>query len=80
MKLHILAFAYACAIFNGVLVFLFLACSLLTGVAHDLAARYVALHLVTYSWLGAILMLVEYALIGFILGWLFAFVYNKFVK
>jgi len=80
MKLHLLAFAYTCAIFNGLSAFVIMAYSLITGAAKDLLTRFAALHWVTYSWLGAILILIEYALIGFILGWLFAFIYNKFVK
>ncbi len=80
MKLNELAFAYASGIFGGVWVFLMMAFSLLTGRVSDLMARAAALHWASYSWGGALLMLAEHAVAWFILGWLFAWLYNLFVK
>jgi len=80
MKLNALALAYASAIFCGLWVFLAMAFSLLTGRASDLMARAAALHWASYSWSGAILMLAEHAIAGFVLGWIFAWLYNKFAK
>ena len=80
MKLNKLALAYTLAIFNGVIAFLMMAYSLLTGKASDFLTRAAALHWASYSWGGAILVLIEEAICGFIVGWLFAWVYNKFVK
>jgi len=80
MKLNKLAFGYATAIFSGALTFLVMAYSLLTGVAKDFISRCAAVHWVSYSWSGAVLMTVEYLIVGFVLGWLFAWLYNQFVK
>lgn len=80
MKLHQLAFAYTVAIFDGLAVFLIMAYSLLLNKANVAIARVATLHWANYSWSGAILMLIEHLICGFILGWLFAWVYNRFVK
>jgi hypothetical protein len=80
MKLNKLALAYAVAIFDGALVFITMVYSLLFGKASVAMARVAAIHFAPYSFLGAILMLVEHAIAGFILGWVFAWLYNKFVK
>ncbi len=80
MKLNALALGYASAIFCGVWVFLVMAYSLLTGKVSDFMTRAATLHWASYSWGGAILMLVEHAIAGFILGWIFAWLYDKFAK
>jgi len=80
MKLNSLALAYASAIFCGVWTFLVMAFSLLTGKASDFLTRAAELHLASYSWGGAVVMLVEHAIAGFILAWIFAWLYNKFAK
>jgi hypothetical protein len=80
MKFDKLALAYTVAIFYGALTFLMMAYSLLTGVAKDFMARTAAVHWASYSWGGAILMTVEYLVGGFVLGWLFAWLYNYFAK
>ena len=80
MKLDKLALALATAIFDGVGVFLVMAYSLLTGKASAVLTRFAAFHFAPYSWLGAILLLVEYAVVSFILAWIFAWLYNIFVK
>jgi hypothetical protein len=80
MKLNKSAFAYTVAIFDGALVFLAIAYSLLFGKASAVMARVAAIHFAPYSFLGAILMLVEHAVAGYILGWIFAWLYNSFVK
>lgn len=80
MKLNKSAFAYAVAIFDGALVFIAMAYSLLLGKANAIMVRVAAIHFAPYSFVGAILMLIEHAIAGFILGWVFAWLYNKFVK
>ena len=80
MKLNKLAFAYAVAIFDGALVFIAMAYSLLFGKASAIMVRVAAIHFAPYSFVGAILMLIEHAVAGFILGWIFAWLYNSFVK
>lgn len=80
MKLNKLAFAYAIAIFDGALVFLAMAYSLLFGKASVAMARVAAIHFAPYSFLGAILMLIEHAIAGFIIGWVFVWLYNSFIK
>jgi hypothetical protein len=80
MKLNKLSLAYTLAIFYGVGAFLMMAYSLLTGKASDFMARAAVLHWASYSWGGAILVLIEETICGFIVGWLFAWVYNKLAK
>ena len=80
MKWNELAYAYASAIFGGVFVFLMMAYSLLTGRVSDIMTRTASLHWAPYSWGGALLMLVEHAIAWFILGWVFAWLYNLFIK
>jgi len=80
MKLNKLALAYATAIFDGGLVFLAMVYFLLSGKASVAMARVAAVNFAPYSFWGAILMLIEHAVAGFILGWVFAWLYNKFVK
>ncbi len=80
MKLNQKAFAWALAIFSSIGVFLIMSFSLLSGRASNIVARAAALHFASYSWNGAILLAVEYFILGVIIGWLFAWVYNKFVK
>jgi hypothetical protein len=80
MKLNKLAFGYAIAIFDGGLIFVAMIYSLLFGKASAIMARVAAIHFAPYSFWGAIFMLVEHAIAGFILGWVFAWLYNKFVK
>jgi len=80
MKLNKLAFAYAVAIFDGALVFLAMVYSLLFGKASAIMVRVAAIHFAPYSFIGTILMLIEHAVAGFILGWIFAWLYNSFVK
>jgi len=80
MKLNKLALAYATAIFDGGLVFLAMIYFLLSGKASVAMTRVAAIHFAPYSFLGAILMLVEHAIAGFILGWIFAWLYNSFIK
>jgi len=80
MKFDKIALAWAFAIFDALIVFLVMAFSLLTGRASDILTRAAALHWVSYSWTGALVMAIEHAVIGFILGWFFAWVYNLFVR
>jgi len=80
MKLDQKALAWALAIFAGAWAFLAMGYSLLTGRASDILTRAAALHFASYSWGGAILMLIEHFIGGLIIGWLFAWVYNKFAK
>lgn len=80
MKLHKLAFAYTVAIFDGLGIFFIMAYSLIFHKADVALARFAALHWANYSLSGAILMLIEHVILGFVLGWLFAWLYNKFVK
>ena len=80
MKLNELAFAYASAIFGGVWIFLMMVYSLLTGRASDLMTRAASLHWASYSWGGAFLMAIEHIIAWFILGWVFAWLYNIFIK
>ena len=63
-----MALAYTLAIFYGVGTFLVMGYSLTTGEASDFVARAAALHFAPYSWGGAIILLIEQAIAGFIIG------------
>lgn len=80
MKLDKMAMAWAVAIFDGAFVFLAMLFSLLTGRASDIMARFSSLHLASYSWAGSAVMAIEQAVVGFALGWLFAWAYNSFAR
>ena len=80
MKLDKIAMGWAFAIFDGAGVFLMMAFSLLTGRVSFIMSRAAALHGASYSWAGALVMAIEYVVAGFILGWLFAWLYNLFIR
>jgi len=80
MQLDKIALAWAVAIFDGVAVFLMMAFSLLTGRVSFVLSRVASLHWTSYSWTGALVMAIEHIVVGFILGWVFAWLYNLFVK
>ena len=80
MQLDKIALAWAVAIFDGAAVFLMMTFSLLTGRVSYVMSRAAALHWASYSWVGALVMAIEHVIGGFILGWIFAWFYNLFVK
>ncbi|OGZ41557.1 MAG: hypothetical protein A3B04_01220 [Candidatus Portnoybacteria bacterium RIFCSPLOWO2_02_FULL_39_11] len=80
MQLDKMAMGWAVAIFDGAGVFLAMSFSLLTGRVSYVMSRAAALHWSSYSWVGALVMAIEHIAVGFILGWLFAWLYNLFVK
>ena len=80
MQLDKIALAWAAAIFGGAGAFLIMAFSLLTGRVSFVMSRVAALHWASYSWTGALVMAIEHVIFGFILGWVFAWLYNLFIK
>lgn len=55
--------------------------SLLTGIGEITMTTLGSYHpFFTYSWGGMVIVVVENLIYGFVLGWTFAWVYNKFVK
>jgi hypothetical protein len=54
--------------------------SLLTGIGETSLTAWGNLHpFFSYSWPGMIIMVIEHLVFGFIAGWLFAKIYNKFI-
>ena len=80
MQLDKIAMGWAFAILDGLGIFFAMAFSLLTNRVSFIMSRAAALHWATYSWTGALVMAIEHVVVGFILGWFFAWVYNSFVR
>lgn len=55
--------------------------SLLTGFGEQTLTTWGSWHpFFSYSWTGMIIMVIEHLVAGFVAGWIFAAVYNKFNK
>jgi len=81
MQLNNKAFAWTVSLFSGVLWFLMMTGSLLTGLGVRTVTGLGSLHpFFSYSWLGMILIVIEHLVGGFIFGWIFAWLYNKMLK
>lgn len=81
MKLNPKALGFTVAIFCSAFWLILMSVTLLTGYAKTLVVAVGALHpFFSFSWIGLIFMVVEHFIGGFIIGWLFAWLYNKFVK
>ena len=78
MKLNAKAFGLAIAIFGGAFWLIAMAISLLTGFGKETLTTWGSWHpFFTYSWNGLIVMVIEHFIGGFILGGIFAWLYNK---
>lgn len=81
MKLSQKALGYAVGVFAGAFWFLAMSFSLLSGVGKRTIETLGGLHpLYSYSWVGMITLVVEHLIGGFIVGWIFAWLYNKFLS
>ncbi|KKW48212.1 MAG: hypothetical protein UY99_C0010G0045 [Parcubacteria group bacterium GW2011_GWA1_59_11] len=66
------------AILAGAFWLVAMSVSLLTGLWQDTVATVSGFHpYVTYTWTGMVLIVVEHLVAGYILGWVFAWLYNK---
>ena len=81
MQLNPKAFGFAAAIFAGAGWFLAMVLSLLTGIGQMTLTTIGAYHpFFSYSWAGMIIIVIEHLICGYILGWIFARLYNKLLK
>lgn len=81
MKLNPKAFGFASAIFSGGLWFLAMAISLLTGLGQTTLITLGGYHpFFSYNFAGLLIITVEHLICCFILGWIFAWLYNQLVK
>lgn len=81
MQLNSKAFGFAAAIFAGACWFLSMIFSLLTGVGEMTLTTLGSYHpFFSYSFGGMIIIVIEHLIGGYILGWIFAWLYNKFLK
>ncbi|MBI3638607.1 hypothetical protein HY227_02585 [Candidatus Wolfebacteria bacterium] len=80
-QLNSKALGYAVGVFTGGLWLIFMAFSLLTGIGETTITTFGLFHpFFSYSWIGLVIIVVEHLIGGFILGWIFAQLYNKFSK
>lgn len=81
MQLNPKAFGYAIALLAAVFWFLAMSFLLLTGVGETTLTTIGAFHpFFSYSWSGMVIVVIEHLIGGFIVGWLFARVYNRFPR
>ena len=78
MQLNPKALGLTVAILSGAFWFLAMTFSLLTGIGEVTLTTIGAFHpFFSYSWAGMIIIVIEHLIAGFIVGWIFAKVYNK---
>jgi hypothetical protein len=81
MQLNSKALGYTAAIFAGGMWLLLMVFSLLTGIGEMTITTFGSYHpFFSYSWIGLVVIVVEHLIGGFILGWIFAWLYNKFSR
>ncbi len=81
MQLNPKALAYTVAIFSAACWFILMTFSLITGIGNLTMTELGAYHpFFTYSWGGMIIIVIEHLVGGYIVGWIFAWLYNKFLQ
>ena len=81
MTLSPRALGLASAIVNGGFWFLAVTISLLTGLGDLIVQQWGALYpFFSYTWGGMVIVTVENVLLGFVGGWVFAWLYNRFQR
>jgi len=81
MQLNKKALGLTAAVLSGAFWLVTMVVSLLTGVGELTLTTIGSFHpFFEYSWVGMVVIVVEHLICGFILGWLFAWVYNKFLS
>lgn len=79
MKLDSKAFAKAVAIFSGGWWLVIMGFSLIFGVGQQTISTLGSYHpFFSYNWGGLVVIVIEHLIGGFILGWIFAWLYNRF--
>jgi len=78
MELNSKALGLATAIFAGGWWFIAMVLSLLTGIGERTLSTVGGYHpYFSYSWGGMVIIVIEHLIVGFIAGWIFAWLYNK---
>ncbi|KKU91062.1 MAG: hypothetical protein UY23_C0004G0007 [Candidatus Jorgensenbacteria bacterium GW2011_GWA1_48_11] len=81
MQLNSQALAKTVAVLAGAFWFLVMGFSLLTGVGQMTLTTLGSFHpWFTYSWGGWVIIVIEHLIGGYILGYIFAWVYNRFSR
>ncbi len=79
MRLSPKALGLAFGIVTAIGWFLTMSFSLLTGIGEVTMTTLGAFHpWFSYSWLGMVIVVIEHLVGGFIVGWFFAWIYNRF--
>lgn len=80
MQLNVKAFAMALAVFLALVWLVVMGFSLLTGVGQATVNTLGGFHpYYSYSWGGLVVIVIEHLIGGYILGWVFAKLYNKYL-
>lgn len=75
------ALGLTAGIFSGGWWFLAMTFSLLTGVGETTMTTLGGFHpFFSYSWTGMVIIVVEHLIGGFLVGWVFAWLYNRLAK
>lgn len=81
MNLNPKALGLTAAILASACWFLAMVFSLLTGIGTITLTTIGSFHpFFSYSWAGMIIIVIEHLIAGFIVGWIFAWLYNKLLK
>lgn len=81
MKLNAKAIGLAAAVISAVLWFLMMSFSLITNIGEITMTELGSYHPgFSYSWLGMVVVVIESFVYNFIIGYAFAWFYNKFSK
>ena len=81
MGLNVKALGLAAALLNGAIWFVFMAFSLVTGIGDATVQLWGALTpFFSYTWGGLVITTIENLIFGFVGGWLFAWLYNRFAR
>ena len=81
MQLKPKALGLAVAVLGGAFWLVAMVLSLLSGLGELTLTAVGSLHpFFTYSWGGMVIIVIEHLVVGFIGGWIFAWIYNKFLS
>ena len=81
MQLNPKALGWAAGILSGAFWFLAMTFSLASGLGARTLTTLGSFHpLFSYSWIGMVIITVEHLIAGYIIGWIFAWLYNKLNK
>jgi len=80
MKLNQKALAWATSVFAGGLWLMLMSLSLLSGIGKETISTWGGFHpWFSYDWTGNLVVTVEHLIFGYLVGWVFAWLYNRFL-